>query len=51
MAWVNTQAGSRNFMQDPDTYQGEGIARPNGSEYFDEDVSTDEFMRQAFQSK
>jgi len=51
MAWVNTQEGSRNFMQDPDTYQGEGIARPNGSEYFDEDVSTDEFLRQAFQNK
>jgi len=51
MAWINTTSGPVNFYQDPDTYQGEGIARPNGSEYFNEDVSTDEFLRQAFQNK
>jgi hypothetical protein len=53
MAWINTAAGQRNFMQDPDTYQGEGIQRMMGGDFIDNlsDLGTDELTRLATQNK
>jgi hypothetical protein len=52
MAWIYTAAGDRNFMQDPNTYRGEGISK-SGDQFTDNlsDLGTDELIRQATKNK
>jgi hypothetical protein len=51
MPYINTTGGYINFLQDPNTYQGQGIDRYGGGEFVDTNLGQDEMMRQAFQNK
>ena len=53
MPWTNTAAGQINLMQDPDTYQGQGIQRMMNGDFVDNlsDLGTDELTRLATQNK